>query len=143
MTTDVRGILPFAHHVTGVRRASADRYQVAPQRRLGDRTQVRRAAIVIEQRKRFGRVKEVQIGAEVRDVSVTGCLLAVPTDAPLEVNQVCDLEITGERGRMRVRRLTPADGELLCGAEFVDPRPAFLPTIYQWLGREVDDSHMR
>jgi hypothetical protein len=115
-----------------------------PQRRLGDRTPVRRAAIVIKQRKRFGRVKELQIGAEVRDVSFTGALLVVRADAPLEVGQVCDLEITGRRGRMRVRRLTPVDGELTCGVEFADPRPAFLPTVYQWLGREeFDDSQMR
>ena len=117
--------------------------QTAPQKRLGDRAQVRRAAIVIEQHKRFGRVKEVRIGAEIRDVSVTGALVAVQVPAPLLVGQVCDLEISGQRGRMRIRRLTPAESELMCGVEFVDPRPAFLPTIYQWLGRdELDDSQM-
>jgi hypothetical protein len=118
--------------------------RAAPQRRLGDRAQVRRAAIVIEQRKRFGRVKEVQIGAEVRDVSVTGALLAVPPGAPLAVGQSCDLEITGQRGGVRVRRLNESDGDLLCGVEFLDPRPSFLPTIYQWLGREeLDETQMR
>jgi hypothetical protein len=117
--------------------------RTAPQKRLGERAQVRRAAIVIEQHKRFGRVKEVRIGAEIRDVSVTGALLAVQAAAPLAVGQVCDLEISGQRGRMRVRRLTPAEAELMCGVEFVDPRPAFLPTIHQWLGRDgLDDTHM-
>jgi hypothetical protein len=99
---------------------------------------------VIKHRKRFGRVKEELIGAEVRDVSVTGALLAVRADAPLEVGQVCDLEITGQRGRTRIRRLTSAQVELLCGVEFIDPRPPFLPTIFQWLGGEhLDDTQMR
>jgi predicted protein tyrosine phosphatase len=103
------------------------------QRRLGERTQVRRAALVIEAHKRLGRTKERLIDAEVRDVSITGALLAVPADTPLRVAQVCELEIVRERGRIRVRRLEQGEGELLCGVEFIDPRPAFLPTIHQWL----------
>jgi hypothetical protein len=105
-------------------------------RRLGERTEVHRAAIVIEHRKRFGRVKEELITAEIRDLSVTGALLALPSATPLVVGQVCDLEISRERGRMRVRRIESDETELLCGIEFIDTRPAFLPTIYQWLGRD-------
>ena len=37
---------------------------------------------------------------------------------------------------MRVRRIESDETELLCGIEFIDTRPAFLPTIYQWLGRD-------
>jgi hypothetical protein len=118
--------------------------RTVPDKRLGDRAKVRRAAIVIKHRKRFGRVKEELVGVEVRDVSVTGALLAVPTDIQLQAGQECELEITGQRGRSRIRRLSPADGELLCGVEFADSRPAFLPTIYQWLGRdELDETKMR
>jgi hypothetical protein len=111
-------------------------------KRVGDRAQVRRAAIVIKERRRFGRVKELQIDAEIRDVSVSGALVAVREDAPLAIGQGCDLEIAGDRGRAWVRRLAQEDGDLLCGVEFMDSRPAFLPTVYQWLGREIDDSKM-
>ncbi|MBV9952069.1 MAG: hypothetical protein JO291_08970 [Acidimicrobiia bacterium] len=117
--------------------------RTASEKRVGDRARVRRAAIVIQQRKRFGRVKELQIEAEIRDVSVSGALLAVRSDAPLGIGQGCDLEISGDRGRAWVRRLASEGGELLCGVEFMDARPAFLPTVYQWLGRELDDSQMR
>jgi hypothetical protein len=118
--------------------------RTAFEKRVGDRAQVRRAALVIQERKRFGRVKELQIDAEIRDVSVSGALVAVQEGAPLSIGQGCDLEIAGERGRAWVRRLAAEDGELLCGVEFMDARPAFLPTIYQWLGREdIDDTKMR
>jgi hypothetical protein len=117
--------------------------RTASEKRVGDRAQVRRAAIVIQERKRFGRVKELQIEAEIRDVSVSGALLAVREDAPLAIGQGCDLEISGDRGRAWVRRLASENNELLCGVEFMDARPAFLPTVYQWLGRELDDSQMR
>jgi hypothetical protein len=116
--------------------------RTAFEKRVGDRAQVRRAAIVIQERKRFGRVKELLIDAEIRDVSVSGALLAVEEGAPLAIGQGCDLEIAGDRGRAWVRRLASEAGELLCGIEFMDARPAFLPTIYQWLGREIDDSKM-
>jgi hypothetical protein len=117
--------------------------RTAPDKRLGDRAKVRRAAIVIKHRKRFGRVKEELIGVEVRDVSVTGALLAVPAEVALQVGHHCELEITGARGETRIRRVEPAGETLLCGIEFVDPRPAFLPTIYQWLGRDdLDDTQM-
>jgi hypothetical protein len=111
----------------------ADPRSQTSQRRLGERTQVRRAAIVIGTQKRLGRTKERLIDAEVRDVSITGALLAVPLDTPLQVAQVCELEIVRERGRIRIRRLEAVAGVLLCGVEFIDPRPPFLPTIHQWL----------
>jgi hypothetical protein len=120
-----------------------ERATTTPDKRLGERAQVRRAAIVIKERKRFGRVKELEIDAEIRDVSVTGALVAVPADSPLGIGQGCDLEIAGERGRVWVRRLAVENRELLCGVEFMDARPAFLPTVYRWLGRDdLDDSHM-
>jgi hypothetical protein len=103
------------------------------QRRLGERAQVRRAAIVIETHKRLGRTKERLVDAEVRDVSITGALLVVPADTPLQAFQVCELEIVRDRGRIRIRRLEPDGADLLAGVEFIDPRPAFLPTIHQWL----------
>jgi hypothetical protein len=53
-----------------------------------------------------------------------------------DIGQVFDLLIDGNRGAVRVRRTAPADAHLV-GVEFIDPHPAFLPTIYHWLGRSA------
>jgi hypothetical protein len=53
-----------------------------------------------------------------------------------DIGQVFDLVINGARGAVRVRRTTAAEGRLV-GVEFIDPHPAFLPTIYHWLGRDA------
>jgi hypothetical protein len=65
-----------------------------------------------------------------------------PEDAPPSPGQTFDLVLEGNRGTVRVRwvrHLSDDSDEglsLLCGVEFTDRSPAFLPTIYQWLDRE-------
>ena len=72
----------------------------------------------------------------IHDVSVSGALLSLPGDVRPDIGQVFHLVIDGERGAVRVRRTTAAEGHLV-GVEFIDPHPAFLPTIYHWLGRDA------
>jgi hypothetical protein len=108
-----------------------------PYQRLGDRAQVAEpAAIALEQQRRFRGSIETLVPVVICDVSVSGALLSLPRDMRPDIGQVFDLVIDGDRGAVRVRRTTPADG-LLVGVEFIDPHPAFLPTIYHWLGRDA------
>jgi hypothetical protein len=39
---------------------------------------------------------------------------------------------------VRIVWMRPDDaGELVAGIQFLDARPAFLPTLYRWMGRET------
>jgi hypothetical protein len=108
-----------------------------PHQRLGTRAHVdEAAAIALEQKRRFRAPSERLVQVTIRDVSVSGALLTVPADTDLEFRQVFDLMIDNHRGAVRVRRTTPAEGHLV-GVEFIDPYPAFLPTIHHWLGRSA------
>ena len=108
-----------------------------PYQRLGDRSRVTEpAAIALEQQRRFRRSVETLVPVVICDVSVSGALLSLPADMRPDIGQVLDLVIDGERGAVRVRRSTAAEGQLV-GVEFIDPHPAFLPTIYHWLGRDA------
>ena len=101
------------------------------------------AAIALEQRKRFRGPTETLLPVTVCDISMSGAFLALPNDMQPDIGQVLDLVIDGQRGAVRVRRTAPADSHLV-GVEFIDPHPAFLQTIYQWLGRdEVGVAEMR
>ena len=116
-----------------------------PYQRLGDRARVAEpAAIAFEQRKRFRGSTEILVPVAVCDVSMSGALLALPDDMRPDIGQVLDLVIGGHRGAVRVRRTAPADSHLV-GVEFIDPHPAFLQTIYEWLGRatELGSAEMR
>ena len=116
-----------------------------PYQRLGERARIAEpAAIALEQRKRFRGTTETLLPVTICDVSMSGALLALPDDMRPDIGQVLDLVIDGHRGAVRVRRTAPADSHLV-GVEFIDPHPAFLQTIYQWLGRatEVGTAEMR
>jgi hypothetical protein len=108
-----------------------------PYQRLGDRARVTQpAAIALEQQRRFRGSVESVVPVTICDVSVSGALLSLRGDIRPDIGQVFDLMIDGERGAVRVRRTTAAEGHLV-GVEFIDPHPAFLPTIYHWLGRDA------
>jgi PilZ domain len=114
--------------------------------RLGDRSLVREpAAIVLERRKRFGRHSETRVAVEVRDVSMSGALLVLSNDVNVTIGQVVDLVLDGHRGAVKVRRLAPTGTATMCGVEFLDPHPDFLPSVHRWLGREaaVENARMR
>jgi hypothetical protein len=110
-----------------------------PHQRLGARAAVNGPALVVrEERKRFGRDTEALVPVVVSDVSVSGALLVLPVHLRPDLGQVLILVIDGLRGSVRVRRLAAlGPQEVTIGVEFVDPTPEFLPTIYQWLGREA------
>jgi hypothetical protein len=61
----------------------------------------------------------------------------IPADAGLSPKQMALLDVGGDTGTVRVVWMRP-DGvdAAICGVQFLDPRPAFLPTLYRWLGRE-------
>jgi hypothetical protein len=110
-----------------------------PHQRLGDRAPVDGPALIVRaERKRFGRDTESLVPVVVSDVSVSGALLVLPGDVRPDLGQVLVLVIDGLRGAVRVRRVASiAPDEITIGVEFVDPTPEFLPTVYQWLGREA------
>jgi hypothetical protein len=110
-----------------------------PYQRLGGRASVNGPALIVrEGRKRFGRATESLVPVLVSDASVSGALLAIPGDVQPNLGQVLVLVIDGLRGSVRVRRVAAiGPDEITVGVEFVDPSPEFLPTIYQWIGREA------
>jgi hypothetical protein len=110
-----------------------------PYQRLGGRASVNGPALIVrEGRKRFGRATESLVPVLVSDASVSGALLAIPGDVQPNLGQVLVLVIDGLRGSVRVRRVAAIrPDEITVGVEFVDPSPEFLPTIYQWIGREA------
>jgi len=66
------------------------------------------------------------------DVSVSGAALHMPVDTEIVLHDVFDLGIDGAWGTVRVvwgKR--DVDDVLICGVEFLDPHPAFLPTLHR------------
>jgi hypothetical protein len=60
-------------------------------------------------------------------------------DAELVPKQLAVFSVGGTAGNVRLVWIRPdADGSRICGVQFLDPRPAFLPTLYRWLGRESE-----
>jgi hypothetical protein len=113
--------------------------------RLGQRATVREpATLVVEEQRRFRGSVAREVPVTIRDVSVTGALVELPADVKPMTSQTVGLVIEGQAGRARVRR-TGSLAANVVGLEFVDPHPAFLPTIHRWLGRAaaLGDSDMR
>jgi hypothetical protein len=106
--------------------------------RLGDRKAVDQVGeLTVKRQGRLGRVKEITIPVHILDVSISGASLRVPADSQLLPKQLALLGVGDETGNVRVIWIRPdAEGHDLCGVQFLDPRPAFLPTLYRWLGRE-------
>ena len=111
-----------------------------PYQRLGGRASVNGPALIVrEERKRFGRAAESLVPVLVSDASVSGALLVIPGHVRPDLGQVLVLVIDGLRGSVRVRRVAAiGPDEISVGVEFVDPSPEFLPTIYEWIGREAE-----
>jgi hypothetical protein len=118
-----------------------------PQGRLGQRVPVgqRRAEIVLLVPAKSCRKPPVEIRRPVviNDASATGAsVFMAPEGGPPAPGQTFDLVLEGNRGTVRVRwvrHLTDDSDEglsLLCGVEFTDRYPAFLPTICRWLEEE-------
>jgi hypothetical protein len=113
--------------------------------RLGDRKAVDQAAeLVIRRQGRFGKVKEIVIPVQILDVSISGASLRAPGGSELSAKQLAILSVGGATGNVRLIWMRPeGTGNDICGVQFLDPRPAFLPTLYRWLGREsigpIDD----
>jgi hypothetical protein len=106
--------------------------------RLGDRKAVDQSGrLIVRRQGRLGRVKETTIPVHILDVSISGASLRADKDAELVPKQLALLDVEGDSGNVRVIWMRPEDeAHLLCGVQFLDPRPAFLPTLYRWLGRE-------
>jgi hypothetical protein len=106
--------------------------------RLGDRTPVDQVGeLVVKRQGRLGRVKEVSVPVQILDVSISGASMLVPGDADLAPKQLALFAVDGSVGNVRIVWLRPDNAQnLLCGVQFLDPRPAFLPTLYRWLGHE-------
>lgn len=115
--------------------------------RLGQRRPVARAAeLRYPARGRFGRAREITVPVTLLDVSVSGAALALSSEPMIIPGFRCELGVEGAWGRVRVMWIRgEGDNDRRCGVEFVDPRPAFLPTLYEWLEREaaVQDTPMR
>jgi hypothetical protein len=108
--------------------------------RLGDRKSVDQVGeLVVKRQGRLGRVKEHSIPIQIMDVSISGASLRVPPDAELSPKQLALLSVGGQSGTVRIVWMRPdGSGNGLCGVQFLDPRPAFLPTLYRWMGRESE-----
>ena len=105
--------------------------------RLGDRKPVNQPGeLVVKRAGRLGRVKEIRVPVQIIDVSVSGASLRVPADAELTPKQLALFVVDDATGNVRVVWLRPDGDAQACGVQFLDPRPAFLPTLYRWLGRE-------
>lgn len=79
------------------------------------------------------------------EISVSGASLEVGPGVGLAPRQTIELELEGRLGVCRVVWVRPiSEGEVRCGVQFLDPNPAFLPTLYRWLGRDsMADQRMR
>ncbi len=123
------------------------------QHRLGDRRPVDKAAhlaiLVLRQKRKPA--AEMLLPVMVRDASVTGACLVLPSESPVPPSgQSLILVIEAERGNVIARWARevndPALGPtVMCGVEFIDPHPAFLPSIYRWLDRQkvIGSAEMR
>ncbi|MBV9952488.1 MAG: hypothetical protein JO291_11090 [Acidimicrobiia bacterium] len=115
------------------------------EQRLGQRAVVHEpATLIVEEQRRFRGSVAREVPVTIRDVSVTGALVALPEDVRPMTGQTVVLVIDGHAGRTRVRRSDGAASNIV-GLEFVDPHPAFLPIIHRWLGRSaaLGDHDMR
>jgi hypothetical protein len=76
--------------------------------------------------------------ATIVDVSSRGAALRVPRDFDMVVNRVIEIGIDGSWSRARVvwSRIG-IDGRRLCGVEYTDTFPQFLPALARWLDRHV------
>jgi hypothetical protein len=106
--------------------------------RLGDRKAVDQVGeLTVKRQGRLGRVKEVVIAVSIIDVSISGASIRVPPDSELVPKQLALLGVDGATGNVRIVWIrSDGAGNEICGVQFLDPRPAFLPTLYRWLGRE-------
>jgi hypothetical protein len=106
-------------------------------KRLGQRALVHEiGTLIVEEQRRFRGVVAREVLVTIRDVSVTGALIELPDDVQPMTGQTVVLVIEGSAGRARVRR-TDLLAPNVVGLEFVDPHPAYLPTIHRWLGRSA------
>jgi hypothetical protein len=107
--------------------------------RLGDRRSVDQSGqLIVKHQGRFGRVKEIAIRVQILDVSISGASLRATREEELAPKQLALLDVGGATGNVRVIWLRPEDEDHVAfGVQFLDPRPAFLPTLYRWLGRET------
>ena len=107
----------------------------------GDRKPVDQVGeLCVKQQGRFGRVKESTIPVRIIDVSISGASVRAAADAELSPKQLAVFSVGGDAGQ-RAHRLDAARrGRRAASAasQFLDPRPAFLPTLYRWLGRESE-----
>jgi PilZ domain len=108
--------------------------------RLGDRTSVDQVGVLTVKRQgRLGRVKEVSVPVQILDVSMSGASVRAPADAELVPRQLAVFTVGDASGAVRIVWIRPDDTQnRMCGVQFLDPRPAFLPTLYRWLGRETE-----
>ncbi len=106
--------------------------------RLGDRKPVDQSGeLIVRRQGRLGRVKEITIPVHILDVSISGASLQVPPESGVTPRQLALLSVSGTTGNVRVIWVRPdGTGGEMCGVQFLDPRPAFLPTLYRWLERE-------
>jgi hypothetical protein len=107
--------------------------------RLGDRKAVDQSGrLIVKRQGRFGRVKELVIPVQILDVSISGASLRATREEEILPKQLALLDVDGASGNVRVIWIRPEDDEHIAfGVQFLDPRPAFLPTLYRWLGRET------
>ncbi|MBV9952862.1 MAG: hypothetical protein JO291_12970 [Acidimicrobiia bacterium] len=107
--------------------------------RLGDRKAVDQSGqLVVKRQGRFGRVKEIVIPVHILDVSISGASLRAGREEEITPKQLALLDVGGDTGNVRVIWMRPEDeSHVALGVQFLDPRPAFLPTLYRWLGRET------
>ena len=107
--------------------------------RLGDRKPVDQVGeLFVKQQGRFGRVKESTIPVRIIEVSISGASVRAAGDAEISPKQLARFTVGRDSGSVRIVWLRPDDaGELVAGIQFLDARPAFLPTLYRWMGRET------
>ncbi|HEY4378552.1 MAG TPA: PilZ domain-containing protein [Acidimicrobiales bacterium] len=106
------------------------------ERRIGRRIPVSGHQVVLNvyQRSRFGNTKLVAHDAEVVDLSVSGIAVRVPNKVGLQPGDILTLSVQGLDGKVAVASSQAISGDaLVCGLQFLDPQPPFLPVIISWM----------
>lgn len=80
----------------------------------------------------FGRTHAFTRSVTIMDISSSGASLVMAYDDQIQPAQVFDLGVDGRWGGVRVVRAERGvSGALLCGVEFLEPCPDFLPLLYR------------
>ncbi|CAN5449126.1 hypothetical protein BH10ACT1_BH10ACT1_43140 [soil metagenome] len=107
-----------------------------PVERLGQRRRVDEDAQISVVRPQRFRARDATRPVRIVEASISGASLQIEAGFELGLHEVVNLGIDDQWGRVRVTwSQSGIGGVLVCGVEFLDAEPAFLPTVASWLDR--------